>query len=91
MIIMIIQTNNNCMSCTCVYSFYLSTYTHTPPPLQVCDESLHSVRSHEQGRLLACGSHSGSITLLELSDFLCTLQPSEKANVTTVSSTTRAP
>lgn len=52
--------------------------------VQVCDESLHSVRSHEQGRLLACGSHSGSITLLELSDFLCTLQPSEKANVTTL-------
>jgi len=50
-----------------------------------CDESLHSVSCHDQGKLLATGSHSGSITLLELSDFLSTLQPNEKQNVTTVS------
>ena len=39
----------------------------------------------EQGRLIACGSHSGTTTLLELSDGLCNLQRNEKALVTAVS------
>ena len=61
------------------------SWTLIPPSSQVCDESLHSVRSHDQGKLLATGSHSGNITLLELSDFLSVIQPNEKQNITTVS------
>lgn len=55
---------------------------------QVCDEELHSVRVQEQGRLVACGSHSGTTTLLELSDGLHTLQRNEKNLVTNVSTQT---
>lgn len=51
---------------------------------QVCDESLHSIRVHEQGRLVACGSHSGVVTLLELSGALSVLQPNEKHNINAV-------
>lgn len=51
---------------------------------QVCDESLNSLRVQEQGRLVACGSHSGTVTLLELSDGLCNIQRNEKASVTAV-------
>ncbi|CAH1794607.1 unnamed protein product [Owenia fusiformis] len=50
--------------------------------LQVCDEALHSIRVQDQGRLIATGSQSGTTTLLELSDGLCTLQRNEKALVT---------
>lgn len=50
--------------------------------LQVCDEPLHSLRVQEQGRLVACGSHSGTTTLLELSDSLFGLQRNEKNLVT---------
>ena len=52
--------------------------------LKVCDDSLHSLRCHDQGKLLACGSHLGDITLLELSDFISVLQPNEKQNITAV-------
>jgi len=50
--------------------------------IQVCDESLESIRVHEQGRLVAGGSYNGTVTLLELSDGLCTLQRNEKASMT---------
>ena len=53
--------------------------------MQVCEDSLHSVRMHDRGKLIATGSHSGSITLLELSDSLSVLQPNEKQNVNMVS------
>ena len=33
---------------------------------------------------MACGSHSGTVTLLELSDGLCNIQRNEKASVTAV-------
>ncbi|EDV28257.1 uncharacterized protein TRIADDRAFT_20628 [Trichoplax adhaerens] len=49
--------------------------------LQVCDEALLSLRIQDHGRLVACGSHSGTTTLLELSEGLCTLQRNEKASV----------
>ncbi|XP_019851832.1 PREDICTED: dynein intermediate chain 3, ciliary-like, partial [Amphimedon queenslandica] len=52
--------------------------------IQVCDESLHSIRVHEQGRLVACGSHSGVVTLLELSGALSVLQPNEKHNINAI-------
>lgn len=51
-------------------------------PRQVCDEPLHSLRVQDQGRLVACGSHTGTTTLLELSDSLYTLQRNEKNLVT---------
>ena len=50
----------------------------------MCDESLESIRVHEQGRLVAGGSYNGTVTLLELSDGLCTLQRNEKASMTAV-------
>ncbi|PIK43294.1 putative dynein intermediate chain 3, ciliary [Apostichopus japonicus] len=50
--------------------------------LQVCDEALHSLRVQDQGRLIATGSHTGTTTLLELSDSLCTMQRNEKVLVT---------
>ena len=53
--------------------------------LQVCDEPLHSLRVQEQGRLLACGSQTGTTTLLELSEGLYNLQRNEKNLVTAVS------
>lgn len=53
--------------------------------LQVCDEPLHSLRVQEAGQLVACGSHTGTTTLLELSDSLYTLQRNEKNLVTAVS------
>lgn len=52
--------------------------------IQVCDEPLQCLRVQEQGRLIATGSQSGTLTLLELSDNLCQLQRNEKSLVTTM-------
>ena len=52
--------------------------------IQVCDEPLQCLRVQEHGRLLATGSQSGTLTLLELSDNLCTIQRNEKNLVSTV-------
>lgn len=49
--------------------------------IQVCDEALNSLRVQDQGRLVACGSHAGTVTLLELSDGLCNIQRNEKSSV----------
>ena len=58
---------------------------------QVCDDALESVRAHDQGVLLATGSHGGATTLLELSSSLYSLQRNEKSIITAVrTSTTRA-
>jgi len=46
--------------------------------VQVCDEAIQSMRVHDAGRVIACGSHSGTTTILELSSGLCTLQKNEK-------------
>lgn len=61
-------------------------FKQTTPTLtiQVCEDSLHSVRMHDRGKLVATGSHSGNITLLELSETLSVLQPNEKQNVNMV-------
>jgi hypothetical protein len=53
--------------------------------IKICDEAVQCLRVHDQGRLAACGSQNGTLTLLELSDNLCTLQRNEKALVTMVS------
>lgn len=45
---------------------------------QVCDDTLHSIRMHDAGKLVACGSQQGNITLLELSSSLSAPQQSEK-------------
>ena len=55
--------------------------------IQICDEPLNSLRVQEYGRLVATGSQSGTITLLELSNGLCTMQRNEKNIVSTVSLT----
>jgi len=52
---------------------------------QVCDEPLNSIRVQDQGRLVACGSHHGTTTLIELSDSLCTLLRHEKGAINAVS------
>jgi len=46
--------------------------------IQVGDEAIHSLRVHDSGRVVACGSHSGTTTLMELSSGLCQLQKNEK-------------
>ncbi|MBN3308661.1 DNAI2 protein, partial [Amia calva] len=46
---------------------------------QVCDEALCSLRVQDNGKFLACGSHLGTVTLMEMSPSLCTLQRNEKA------------
>jgi len=50
--------------------------------LQVCDEALNCLKIQDQGSLIACGSHSGNVTLLELSQSLSQQQRNEKASVT---------
>ena len=50
--------------------------------IQVCDEALNSLKVHDSGRLVACGSHKGTTTLLELSEGLYTLPRHEKASIT---------
>ena len=52
---------------------------------QVGGESpLFSVSVPDNGRMVAVGAHDGTVTLLELSDNLCNLQPNEKASVSSV-------
>lgn len=46
--------------------------------IQVCDEALHSLRVQDNGRIIACGSHTGTTTLLELSEGLWNMQKNEK-------------
>nr|XP_014350096.1 PREDICTED: dynein intermediate chain 2, axonemal [Latimeria chalumnae] len=50
--------------------------------VKVCDEPLNSLRIQDSGRFVACGSHYGTATLLEISAGLCTLQRNEKALAT---------
>ena len=53
--------------------------------IQVVDEPLHCLRVQEtQGRHVACGSQNGTVTLIELSDNLCTQGKSEKTLVNAV-------
>ena len=54
--------------------------------IQVVDEPLHCLRVQEsQGRLVACGSQNGTVTLVEVSDNLCIQGKSEKGLVSGVS------
>ena len=54
--------------------------------IQVVDEALHCLRVQEsQGRLIACGSQNGTVTLIEVSDNLCTQGKSEKGLINGVS------
>ncbi|XP_032067934.1 dynein intermediate chain 2, axonemal [Thamnophis elegans] len=46
--------------------------------LKVCDEPLFSLRLQDNGRFIGCGSKLGTVTLLEFSSGLCTLQRNEK-------------
>ncbi|XP_054614030.1 dynein axonemal intermediate chain 2-like isoform X1 [Dunckerocampus dactyliophorus] len=47
--------------------------------VKVCDEALYSLRVHENGRLVACGSQQGAATILELCAGLSCLQKNEKS------------
>lgn len=59
---------------------------HHPPvlPPQVCDEPLSSLRLQDNGCVVGCGSKLGTVTLLEISSGLCTLQRNEKTLATAV-------
>uniref|UniRef100_A0A8D0HGS3 Dynein intermediate chain 2, axonemal n=1 Tax=Sphenodon punctatus TaxID=8508 RepID=A0A8D0HGS3_SPHPU len=46
--------------------------------LKVCDDPLFSLRLQDNGRFIGCGSKLGTVTLLEVSSRLCTLQRNEK-------------
>ncbi|XP_069655492.1 dynein axonemal intermediate chain 2 isoform X2 [Haliaeetus albicilla] len=46
--------------------------------LKVCDEPLSSLRLQDNGCVVGCGSKLGTVTLLEISSGLCTLQRNEK-------------
>ncbi|NXR10247.1 DNAI2 protein, partial [Semnornis frantzii] len=46
--------------------------------LKVCDEALSSLRLQDNGRVIGCGSKLGTVTLMEISSGLCTLQRNEK-------------
>ncbi|KAJ7984806.1 hypothetical protein DPEC_G00358590 [Dallia pectoralis] len=50
--------------------------------VKVCDEALNSLRVQDNGCFLACGSQLGTVTMLEISPGLCTLQRNEKALAT---------
>ncbi|KAM6119103.1 kinesin-like protein KIF19 [Phoenicopterus ruber ruber] len=50
--------------------------------LKVCDEPLSSLRLQDNGCVVGCGSKLGTVTLLEISSGLCTLQRNEKALAT---------
>ncbi|NXG69350.1 DNAI2 protein, partial [Baryphthengus martii] len=49
--------------------------------LKVCDEPLSSLRLQDNGCVVGCGSKLGTVTLLEISSRLCTLQRNEKTLV----------
>lgn len=54
--------------------------------IQVVDEPLHCLRVQEpHGRLVACGSQNGTVTLVEVSDHLCIQGKTEKVLVNGVS------
>ncbi|XP_072208070.1 dynein axonemal intermediate chain 2 [Excalfactoria chinensis] len=46
--------------------------------LKICDEPLSCLRLQDNGCVVGCGSKLGTITLLEISSGLCTLQRNEK-------------
>ncbi|EOA93759.1 Dynein intermediate chain 2, axonemal, partial [Anas platyrhynchos] len=46
--------------------------------LKICDEPLSSLRLQDNGCIVGCGSKLGTVTLLEISSGLCTLQRNEK-------------
>ncbi|KAK0684717.1 DNAI2 protein, partial [Pygoscelis papua] len=50
--------------------------------LKVCDEPLSSLRLQDNGCVVGCGSKLGTVTLLEISSGLCTLQRNEKTLAT---------
>eukprot|EP00762_Andalucia_godoyi_P000256 ANDGO_03198.mRNA.1 Dynein intermediate chain 3 len=49
--------------------------------LQVSDAGLHTLKAHDDGRLIAVGSLDGSTSLLEVSDGLAIQQANEKTSI----------
>lgn len=52
--------------------------------LQICDEALTSIKSHEQGQLTAVGNDNGVISLIEFSQALTVNQKNDKLLFTAV-------
>lgn len=50
----------------------------------MCDESLTSIRPHEQGQLVAVSSKNGTTYLIEFSEALTTNQKNDKLLLTAV-------
>ncbi|XP_068602941.1 dynein axonemal intermediate chain 2 [Brachionichthys hirsutus] len=48
---------------------------------KVCDEALYSLRVQDRGRLVACGSQGGGVTLLEICAGLSSLQKNDKSSL----------
>ncbi|KFQ56416.1 Dynein intermediate chain 2, axonemal, partial [Nestor notabilis] len=52
--------------------------------LKVCDEALSSLRVQDNGCIVGCGSKLGTVSVMEISSVLCTLQRNEKNLVNAV-------
>lgn len=52
--------------------------------MKVSDDAIQSLKIDSTGKYLACGGHDGSVSLLEVSDALNTMQPNEKPNTNAV-------
>ncbi|BHF69983.1 Dynein intermediate chain 2, axonemal [Sparganum proliferum] len=59
------------------------TFKQKAPTLaiNVFDEIAHCLRVQEDGQLVACGSHSGDVAILELSEGFYTMNKTEKNNI----------
>uniref|UniRef100_A0A0V0J856 Dynein intermediate chain 3, ciliary n=1 Tax=Schistocephalus solidus TaxID=70667 RepID=A0A0V0J856_SCHSO len=59
------------------------TFKQKAPTLaiNVFDEIAHSLRVQEDGQLVACGSHSGDVAILELSEGFYLMNKTEKNNI----------
>ena len=53
--------------------------------MQVCDDPLTCIRPNDQGELVAVGSKSGGVYMLQFSDSLTGNQKNDKALFTAVS------
>ena len=68
-------------------------YKHNEPSLsvRVTDDPLVALRVHDHARLVAVGSHAGTVAILELSHGLSALQDNEKNIVANVRIAAAAP
>lgn len=55
--------------------------------VKVCDEAIRSVRSHVNGKVIACGTENGSLYLIRVSDDMTVSDKNDKGRLTAVSRT----